>query len=213
MWWTSFVCCQCRCANIVPYLLMSMQHVQNTIACIILWLYIYMYLFFIFRACGERPQAFCLMLVFSVVFVTSTVPTWYQAEWALYHLVRLDGYFADQLGLSDVNPEKFTPEDLLEPLASRQFWGWFRNLFCWSSRSKFWKKETTKKCFINLWIWSLSQFGLFGMQVNHSSQQMLSRFCLKTVNAIHWSDPMSRYDCFVMSNHSLKWLVSSLALR
>jgi len=33
----------------------------------------------------------------------------------------LDGYFADQLGLSDVNLEEFTPEDLLEPLASRQF--------------------------------------------------------------------------------------------
>ena len=67
---------------------------------------------------------FCLMLVLSVFFdffVTSTVPTWYQAEWALYHLVRLDGYFADQLGLSDVNLEEFTPEDLLEPLASRQF--------------------------------------------------------------------------------------------
>lgn len=91
----------------------------------VLYHFRYNYLFFIFRACGERPfceTACCLILVFSVLFfVTSTVPTWYQAEWALYHLVRLDGYFADQLGLSDVNLDEFTPEDLLEPLASRQF--------------------------------------------------------------------------------------------
>eukprot|EP00434_Breviolum_minutum_P020937 symbB.v1.2.018472.t1/scaffold1476.1/size116376/1 len=48
----------------------------------------------------------------TAVFVAS------KAEWALYHLVRLDGYFADQLGLSDVNLDEFTPEDLLEPLDS-----------------------------------------------------------------------------------------------
>ena len=55
-----------------------------------------------------------------LVLSNKTVPTCYQAEWALYHLVRLDGYFADQLGLSDVNLDQFTPEDLLEPLASPQ---------------------------------------------------------------------------------------------
>ena len=42
-----------------------------------------------------------------------------KAEWALYHLVRLDGYFADQLGLGmavaadDVDQ---WPDDLLQPV-------------------------------------------------------------------------------------------------
>ena len=42
-----------------------------------------------------------------------------QAEWALYHLVRLDGYFADQLGLGmavAVDDADQWPDDLLLPV-------------------------------------------------------------------------------------------------
>lgn len=42
-----------------------------------------------------------------------------QAEWALYHLVRLDGYFADQLGLGmtvAVDDVDQWPDDLLQPV-------------------------------------------------------------------------------------------------
>ena len=138
--------------------------------------FIIIYLFFIFRECGERP--FCetfflfdacferVVWLFCYIYCTYLISGWMGSVpfgsfgWLLCGSTGLErcksggvhtGRSPGTIGISAI-------------------WGWGSFLSCWSCCSNFWKKETPKKCFINLWLWSLSQFGLFGMQVNHPNR-------------------------------------------